>query len=156
MMLKWWCSKRNSCEQKGTDGKLMPDLSIQVGIWKNLREAQLHWAKAHIIAEHIICTECNIVHLCPPCGGMMLSWRSNDVACVARKWCCVLRTQMKKSKSKDLDFLAGALGLEPRTNGFGDRDSTNWAIPLYTKTLNIYSMFSFWCTFGDSNPGPTD
>jgi len=22
-------------------------------------------------------------------------------------------------------FLAGALGLEPRTNGFGDRDSTN-------------------------------
>ena len=26
---------------------------------------------------------------------------------------------------KDLDFLAGALGLEPRTNGFGDRDSTN-------------------------------
>ena len=33
--------------------------------------------------------------------------------------------------------LAGALGLEPRTNGFGDRDSTNWAIPLYAKTLNI-------------------
>ena len=26
---------------------------------------------------------------------------------------------MKKSKSFDLDFLAGALGLEPRTNGFG-------------------------------------
>ncbi len=23
------------------------------------------------------------------------------------------------------NFLAGALGLEPRTNGFGDRDSTN-------------------------------
>ena len=26
---------------------------------------------------------------------------------------------------KNEDFLAGALGLEPRTNGFGDRDSTN-------------------------------
>ena len=38
-------------------------------------------AKHHIIAKHIICTKCNLVHLCPPCGGMMLNWRSNDVAC---------------------------------------------------------------------------
>ena len=30
-------------------------------------------AKHHIIAKHIICTKCNLVHLCPPCGGMMLS-----------------------------------------------------------------------------------
>ncbi len=31
--------------------------------------------------------------------------------------------------------MAGAVGLEPTTDGFGDRYSTNWAIPL--KTLNI-------------------
>ncbi len=31
-------------------------------------------AKHHIIAEYIICTECNIVHLCPNCGGMMLAF----------------------------------------------------------------------------------
>ena len=28
-------------------------------------------------------------------------------------------------------FLAGAEGLEPTTHGFGDRYSTNWAIPLF-------------------------
>ena len=31
----------------------------------------------------------------------------------------------KKVVQDDLFVLAGALGLEPRTNGFGDRDSTN-------------------------------
>ena len=36
-----------------------------------------------------------------------------------------LAAQMKKSKSKDLDFLAGAEGLEPTTHGFGDQYSTN-------------------------------
>ena len=30
-----------------------------------------------------------------------------------------------------ISALAGARGLEPRTFGFGDRCSTNWAIPLY-------------------------
>ena len=30
-------------------------------------------------------------------------------------------------------FLAGAQGLEPWAYGFGDRRSTNWAIPLYIK-----------------------
>ena len=61
---------------------------------------------AHIIAKHIICTECNIVHLCRG-AAMMLSWRSNDVACVARKWCCVLRTQMKKSWKHSLSGFFG-------------------------------------------------
>ena len=31
----------------------------------------------------------------------------------------------KIPRTKFSDFLAGAVGLEPTTNGFGDRDSTN-------------------------------
>ena len=34
--------------------------------------------------------------------------------------------------------LAGAVGLEPTTNGFGDRYSTNWAIPLCSSSLAWY------------------
>ena len=41
---------------------------------------------------------------------MLRALRANDVVPTA---------QMKKSKSCDLDFLAGVLGLEPRTRGFG-------------------------------------
>ena len=37
-------------------------------------------------------------------------------------------------------YMAGAEGLEPSTNGFGDRYSTNWAIPL-----------DGWCRRSDSN-----
>ena len=44
--------------------------------------------------------------------------------------------------------LAGAEGLEPSARGFGDRCSTNWAIPL-SKTVKR------WWTIRDSNPGPT-
>ena len=40
--------------------------------------------------------------------------------------------------------LAGAEGLEPSARGFGDRCSTNWAIPL-----------NIWWAIRDSNPGPT-
>ena len=36
----------------------------------------------------------------------------------------------KKSRQQMLSALAGALGLEPRTRGFGDRCSTIGAIPL--------------------------
>ena len=42
--------------------------------------------------------------------------------------------------------LAGAEGFEPSARGFGDRCSTNWAIPLNKK---------MWWTIRDSNPGPT-
>ena len=67
----------------------------------------------------------------PRGAAMMLSWRSNDDACVARKRCCVLRTQMKKSKPIGLDFLAGALGLEPRTNGFGVAQTAKKPCKIY-------------------------
>ena len=43
--------------------------------------------------------------------------------------------------------MAGAEGLEPSARGFGDRCSTNWAMPL--------SNFSKWWAIRDSNPGPT-
>ena len=42
--------------------------------------------------------------------------------------------------------MAGAEGFEPSARGFGDRCSTNWAIPLNKK---------MWWTIRDSNPGPT-
>ena len=37
-----------------------------------------------------------------------------------------------------IQILAGAVGLEPTTNGFGDRYSTNWAIPLYSSSFAWY------------------
>ena len=48
-------------------------------------------------------------------------------------------------------FLAGALGLEPRAYGFGDRRSTNWAIPLYV--FQRRRPYFKWWAFRDSNPG---
>ena len=48
-------------------------------------------------------------------------------------------------------FLAGAQGLEPWAYGFGDRRSTNWAIPLYMKRQSLLFM---WWALRDSNPGP--
>ena len=45
-----------------------------------------------------------------------------------------------------LPEVAGAERLELSTRGFGDRCSTNWAIPLDKK---------MWWTIRDSNPGPT-
>ena len=47
---------------------------------------------------------------------MLRALHANDVVPAA---------QMKKSKSFDLDFLAGAGGFEPATHGFGDRYSTS-------------------------------
>ena len=47
--------------------------------------------------------------------------------------------------------MAGAQGLEPWAYGFGDRRSTNWAIPLYS----LRDAFENWWAFGDSNPGPS-
>ena len=47
-------------------------------------------------------------------------------------------------------FLAGAQGLEPWAYGFGDRRSTNWAIPLYIKRQ--VPLFLWWA-LRDSNPG---
>ena len=47
-------------------------------------------------------------------------------------------------------FLAGAQGLEPWAYGFGDRRSTNWAIPLYLKRRR--PLINWWA-FRDSNPG---
>ena len=38
-------------------------------------------------------------------------------------------------------FLAGAQGLEPWTNGFGDRDSTNWTTPLYLQRIYYSTLF---------------
>ena len=61
-------------------------------------------------------------------------------------------------------YMAGAEGLEPTTNGFGDRDSTNWAIPLYLNRRTAYLAErqiprlwygKIWWAFRDSNPRPT-
>lgn len=44
----------------------------------------------------------------------------------------------KKQKTPHfVESMAGEVGLEPTTNGFGDRDSTNWAI-----RLNTYVVYS--------------
>ena len=53
-----------------------------------------------------------------------------------RSACLVFRTVCTNEKEKRavkrlFFFLAGAEGLEPSARGFGDRCSTNWAIPLY-------------------------
>ena len=40
-------------------------------------------------------------------------------------------TEKSHPLSRMAFFLAGAEGLEPTTHGFGDRYSTNWAIPLF-------------------------
>ena len=50
-------------------------------------------------------------------------------------------TIIKKRKRLYIDVsstknLAGAEGLEPSARGFGDRCSTNWAIPLYGIVTN--------------------
>ena len=45
-------------------------------------------------------------------------------------WTCGPKTAIQS--------LAGAVGLEPTTNGFGDRYSTNWAIPLCSSSFAWY------------------
>lgn len=45
-------------------------------------------------------------------------------------WTCGPKTAIQN--------LAGAVGLEPTTNGFGDRYSTNWAIPLCSSSFAWY------------------
>ena len=45
-------------------------------------------------------------------------------------WTCGPKTAIQS--------LAGAVGLEPTTNGFGDRYSTNWAIPLCSPSRAWY------------------
>ena len=69
--------RRKGCKLNGTDGKLMPDLSIKVGF-----------------------------------RGPLLA--KNEKA------------KTRKNQGFMRVFcVAGAVGLEPTTNGFGDRDSTN-------------------------------
>ena len=87
-----------------------------------LREAQHHWAQAHIIAKHIICTKCNIVHLRRG-AVMMLSWRSNDVACVTRKWSCACGTNEKIQVFR--------LGFFGRGRRIRTRDPRFWRPVLY-------------------------
>ena len=59
----------------------------------------------------------------------------------------------EKSDSKCCrTFLAGAQGLEPWAYGFGDRRSTNWAIPL-CKYKGRNRPYFLWWAFRDSNPG---
>jgi len=76
-----------------------------------------------------------------------VSLRLNDVACVARKWCCVLRTQMKKSKSFDLDFLAGAEGIEPATRGFGGDERNRFFCDIQAFLSRIGKLTLSWCSF---------
>ena len=52
----------------------------------------------HHCEAHHLYQRCNIVHLCPPCGGMMLSQGSNDVAYATQMMLCLM-AQMKKSNS---------------------------------------------------------
>ena len=62
---------------------------------------------------------------------MKLSLRSNDVACTTQMMLC-LAAQMKKSKSCDLDFLAGVAGFEPAKMP----ESKSGALPLgYTPII---------------------
>ena len=106
-------------------------ISVSVCAKRNFIGRSPHHCEAHHLHQR-----CNLVHLCRLSrqwgwakAQMMLPWRANDVS--AYKFAKRTWAQMKKSKSFDLDFLAGAGGFEPATHGFGDRYSTSWAIPLY-------------------------
>ena len=48
--------------------------------------------------------------------------------------------------------MAGAQGLEPWAYGFGDRRSTNWAIPL-CEIIWKAAAWNNWWAFRDLNPG---
>ena len=80
--------------------------------------------KAHIISDSVIIGEANII--------------------------CRRQTSFKK-RQNSVEFcrflLAGAEGLEPSARGFGDRCSTNWAIPLYL-LQRFWDRFIFRLAFG--------
>ena len=107
LMLFWWCNRRKHCEQNGTDGKLMPDLSIKVRFY-----------------------------------GPLL-------------------TKNKKAKTrKNQGFMrvfcmAGALGLEPRTNGFGAAKKVRNPLKILAFCKNFQSIktlnATLWCFFDAMN-----
>ena len=83
--------------------------------------------------------------VCISCAFHLIFMHKELQNCV---WNCFLQVTEKPvfrcfPRNTGFIVLAGAEGLEPSARGFGDRCSTNWAIPL------------FWWAFGDSNPGPT-
>ena len=93
-------------------------------------EAQLHWAQAHIIAKHIICTKCNIVHLCRV-GGNDVSLRLNDVACKHAND-VVPAAQMKKSRKRSFqDFFGCGIGILRVLYSFIRRSAT---LPLCARS----------------------
>ncbi len=56
--------------------------------------------------------------------------RRNHIGCARKNSIKIVKKRKfmhkkEKNPANSCRILAGALGLEPRTNGFGDRDSTN-------------------------------
>ena len=51
-----------------------------------------------------------------------------------------MRAKTKNRVSYDTRFLAGVEGFEPSARGFGDRCSTNWAIPLYLVSCSVFKQ----------------
>ena len=91
------------------------DFCVRANATFRLREAQ-HHCEAHHLHE--------VQHrFVPQADNDVLA--SLEMMLTFGQMMLCLAAQMKKSKSFDLDFLAGAVRLELTTNGFGDRDSTN-------------------------------
>ena len=72
-VMKWKDSGETGSPKKPIDLKPLADQLQNLNGLIPFARSTTSLGKAHIIAKHIICTECNLVHLCPPCGGMMLS-----------------------------------------------------------------------------------
>ena len=56
-----------------------------------------------------------------------------------------MQKENRRKPSVFAGFLAGAEGLEPSARGFGDRCSTNWAIPLCEILLDYSIIFQSGC-----------
>ena len=93
---------------------------------------------------------------------MMLTWRSNDVACATQTMLC-LTAQMKKSNSNELDFLEAPPGFEPGNRGVADLCLTTWLwrhTIFYEKVVFLLKsnirvrMLLCWSGLRGSNPPP--
>ena len=106
------------------------------GVWKNpfARSATSLGVSPHHCEAHHLRLVATL--FCVRLRRNDVSLRLNDVACVARKWCCVLRTQMKKSWKRCFqDFLEVPPGFEP-----GIEVLQTFALPLGYGT--IFSCFN--------------
>ena len=73
-----------------------------------------------------------------PQATMMLTWRSNDVACATQMMLC-LTAKMKKPRFEERGFLAPPAGLEPATSWLTVMRSTDWAKEEYGIFLLAHS-----------------